>query len=466
MARWVLGTFAIVLGAVLYFGFSALPIGTGFAARYVCTALFEQGEDPDIVFRREVAPEHPLFASTTFRVDPNKRLVEAHSLFGLASMQAVHREGFGCTLLVGQSIESLRAQTNGFQLKTPRSQPVVTGLRRGNDARWTEFLDRYLDEPSATSLRNTKAILVAHRGDVLVEGYAEGISMDTPLLGWSMTKSVLALLVGALVQEGRASLTEAALFENWRGADDLRRTISIQDLLEMKSGLAFSEVYGPLEDATDMLYGSFSFSDFAMNKELEHPPGEHWMYSSGTSNILSRLVFERSGGSLVANREWIHKVLFQPLGIHHAFIEADPSGVIVGSSYMYASARDWLALGTLILNDGVIGGQRLVPEGWIESMTKPVKGAPQGKYGFHVWLNSGAPDNPSDRLFPELPTDLILFRGHNEQLVAVSPSQSLVAIRLGATLDDSWQTQAFLADVLELVKQTERTPQSDGKDSQ
>ena len=113
----------------------------------------------------------------------------------------------------------------------------------------------------------------------------------------------------------------------------------------MRSGLVFSEVYAPLEDATDMLYGSSSFSQFAMNKELEYLPGSHWKYSSGTSNLVARLLHDRVGGDLVGTRDWIEAKLFAPLNLSTAFIEADPSGVLVGSSYMYASAQDWLKLG-------------------------------------------------------------------------------------------------------------------------
>lgn len=464
--RWLIGLVVVVLAGASYFLASALPIGTGFSARYLCTAVFEQGENPDVVFEREVAPEHPLFASTSFEVNPTQRFVEARAIFGLGAARAFHRRGFGCTLLVGQTIESLRTQAQGYVKSAEPRSGVISGLRRGRDARWTDFLERHLEEPSATSLRNSKAILVSHQGDILAEGYADGVSVNTPLLGWSMTKTVLALLVGVLVEEGKLSLTEDDLFEAWRDPGDARRRIRIRDLLEMRSGLSFSEVYGPLEDATDMLYGSFSFSDFAMNKELDHPPGEHWMYSSGTSNILSRLVYERSGASLTANRTWVDEALFKPLGIQHAFIEADPSGVLVGSSYMYASAREWLALGSLILNDGIVGGRRLVPEGWIAKMTQPVPSAPQGKYGFQVWLNAGAPADPADRLFPDLPTELVMFRGHNDQLIAVIPSQDLIAVRLGATLDDSWDTAAFLSEVLELIDSEVSGSQSEGSASQ
>ena len=186
----------------------SLPIGTGFAARYLCTAVFEQGEDARTIFEREVAPEHPLFAMTTYEIDVSSRSVEARSVLGLGAMRAAHRRGFGCTLLVDQSADSLRAQTEEVKHFPAQQSNPVSGLRKGSSAAWNTFLETYLNEPSPTSLRNSKAILVSHRGQLLAEGYGEGISSSTPLLGWSMTKSVLGLLVGALVEQGKASLDE------------------------------------------------------------------------------------------------------------------------------------------------------------------------------------------------------------------------------------------------------------------
>ena len=110
-----------------------------------------------------------------------------------------------------------------------------------------------------------------------------------------------------------------------------------------------------------------------------------------------------------------------------------------------------------------MNGTRLVPEDWLTAMAQPVSNAPQGKYGFHTWLNAGSAADPSDRLFPSLPRAFVFFRGHNDQLVAMLPKEDLVVVRLGATLDDSWDTERFLQDVLSLV---ESTAQSDGNPSQ
>ena len=131
----------LILGAGYgaYFVLNALPIGTGFAARYLCTAIFEQGEDARTTFEREVAPEHPLFAMTTYEVDATQRLVEARSVMGLGAMRAVHRPGFGCTLLVDTTAEALRTQAQAYRRSIPGAANPVTGLRKGADTRWVNF---------------------------------------------------------------------------------------------------------------------------------------------------------------------------------------------------------------------------------------------------------------------------------------------------------------------------------------
>lgn len=463
MLRWFGPIITLALGYGLYFLHAALPIGTGFAARYLCTAVFEQGEDARTIFEREVAPEHPLFAMTTYEIDATNRAVEAHSILGLGAMKAVHRRGFGCTLLVEQSADGLREQVKGAKALPSAKENLISGLKRAKDARWNHLLETYIAEPSSTSLRNTKAILVSHRGELLAEGYGEGITADTPLLGWSMTKSVLGVLVGATVAQGRTSLNETGFIDKWKNDGDPRKEITVRDLLEMRSGLVFSEVYGPLKDATDMLYGSHSFSQFAADKPLEHRPGEHWKYSSGTSNILSWLVFKRVGVTAAEIRDWMWETLFEPLGMKTAFIETDPSGVFVGSSYMYASGLDWLRMGQFYIGDGTVGDHIILNKDWLSESIKPVATAPLGEYGFQVWLNAGAKDKPENRLYPKLPPEFVFFRGHNDQLVAMLPQDDLVVVRLGATLDDSWDTEQFLLDVLALIQ---TTPQSEGSESQ
>ncbi len=223
--------------------------------------------------------------------------------------------------------------------------------------------------------------MVVDHGRIVAERYGAGFSAATPLLGWSMTKSVIAGLVGVLVKEGRLTLDQSAGWATPGG--DGRERIRIADLLSMSSGLRFNEGYGAVSDVTRMLYLQPDMSEFARAQPLVHPAGEFWSYSSGSANILSRIVQDAGGGlgaGIAAEK------LFKPLGMTSAIIETDEDGTLVGSSYMYATARDWARYGQFLLQDGVWRGQEMLPRGYVAMMASPVASS-GGQYGHGlVWL--------------------------------------------------------------------------------
>ena len=172
-------------------------------------------------------------------------------------------------------------------------------------------LDRVLDdafkEPASNSRRNTHAIVVVYKDRIIAERYADHISRDNPLLGWSMTKSWINALVGILVKDGKLDIMQPAPIEAWRGKDDPRGRITLDQLLRMSSGLEFEEVYGPSSDAVDMFYESKSMADYAAAKALKTAPDGEWYYSSGTTNIISRIVRDSVGGSLADVNKFARK---------------------------------------------------------------------------------------------------------------------------------------------------------------
>lgn len=130
-------------------------------------------------------------------------------------------------------------------------------------------------------------------------------------------------------------------------------------------------------------------------------------------------------------------------------LEPDASGTFVASSYGYASARDWARLGLLYLNDGVWNGERILPEGWVAWSTTPAPAAPRREYGAQIWLNLGAPDDPTAVKFPGLPHEAIVFSGFEQNFVVIIPSKKLVVVRLGVTHHDSFSIGALVAGVLQ-----------------
>ena len=303
-------------------------------------------------------------------------------------------------------------------------------------------------------LRQTRAVAVVYDGQLIAERYAPGFGPDMPILGWSMSKSVTNALVGLLVRQGRLVLHDPAPVPEWRATEDPRGDITLDQLLRMSSGLAFEEIYRPLTDATDMLYGAHDFGAFAAQSHLEAPPDQKWHYSSGTANIIARIVryeAEKTGPNYY---RFMREALFDRIGMTSAVMEPDSSGTFVGSSYTVATVRDWARFGLLYLQDGMWNGERILPEGWVEYTTTPTPGAPKGQYGALFWLNAGAPGNPANRLWPHAPVDAYAAQGFQEQKVIMIPSRKLVLVRLGATAPRSaWDTDAFIANVIRALPQ-------------
>jgi hypothetical protein len=250
------------------------------------------------------------------------------------------------------------------------------------------------------------------------------------------------------VKDGKLTIADRALLPKWR---DAHREITLDQLLRMTSGLAFKEDYGADDrDVRQMLFIEGDKSEFAAAKPLEHTPGTFWSYSSGTTNIIARVLRQ----TFADEQEYLRfprERLFEPIGMHSAVLEPDAVGIFVGSSYLYATARDWARLGLLYLRDGVWQGERLLPEGWVAYSLKPTEGAKDARYGAQIWLklDEAADSKSSDLGEPPLPEDTYYMLGHDGQIVAIVPSRDLVIVRLGLTRDSAWDPALDLAPIVQ-----------------
>ena len=436
----VLGVVVLVAGAVLVKRLQpgvALAVGAGYAARVTCSLAFHSGMDPEWVMRRYVSfdlgPAHSLVRVS---VDREAGAVDAVAA-RLARARVIHRDGIGCTLLADADEAALRRFRD-----PPHAPPLASDVPwpRGEAAigappppALNAALEEAFAEPNrgAGPLRQTSAVLVAHRGRLVAERYGSGIGPDTPLLSWSMAKSVIAALVGVAVREGRADLHAPAPVPEWRGGSDPRGAITMDQLLRMSSGLAFDETYGAVNDVSRMLFTRADAGAFAAGFPVVGPPDSVWSYSSGTSNILARIVRDVLGRDLEAMVSWSRRALFDPVGMRSAVFETDASGSFIGSSLFFATGRDWARFGQLHLQDGVWQGRRILPEGWSRYVSTPTPQAPEGGYGAGWWLNAGDPDDPTQRMWPSLPREAYSARGKSGQYVVVVPSAELVVVRLG-----------------------------------
>lgn len=436
----------LVLGLLWGFLEFVAPIGTNYAAKIACSATFVSGREIESIRARDVADMRAV--GVRLEVDPAEQVVRAHWMGGARAL-AVFRPGYGCTLVHDQTPTRLRAQA----LPPPRTPVPATPFIDAHSQVLTSSLgldrrrlDRALrdafEEPQPeTAPRRTRAVVVLYRGHLVAEGYRQGFHATMPLIGWSMTKSVLATLYGFAQQRyGRPELDAAAPVAAW--AEDDRRNITFRQLLQMSDGLGFEERYGPMSDATDMLYRSEDMGRFVVSKPLVAEPGTRFNYSSGTSNLLSRLLRRELGD---ARYHGLPGALFDRLGLASARLELDASGTFVGSSYAFMTARDWARLGQLYLQDGVWAGERVLPEGFVTFVRTSAPDA-KGNYGGHFWLNQGSEE---ERWLPRVPEDAFVMRGYEGQFVVIIPSREAVIVRLGQTPPGGdWPLDRFLGMVL------------------
>jgi CubicO group peptidase (beta-lactamase class C family) len=451
-----------VVGGLGWFVYKAVPIGTGYAAKYLCSSVFISQRDPGVVFKDDIRPvDKTLTRIIDVEVDYTQKAVTARAL-GLLKSRAIYREGCGCTLVVGATEDELRRQP--LPAHTPRrlmenlpwpdgeggpdnSRPA--GL---DDEKLRQAIDRHFTEPGLDQKKQTRAVVVVYDGGLVAERYAPGFHKGLPLLGWSMAKSVTSTVLGVMVQKGMIDIRRPAPVPEWQNPGDPRRSITIDQLLRMSSGLKFEEVYKPLRGVTTMLYGSRDFGAFAAGQPLEIQPDQKWHYSSGTTNLLAKIIRLRLEAAGQHSLDFIRRELFDRLGMSSAVFELDPSGTFVGSSYLYATPRDWARFGLLYLQGGVWQGQRVLPKDWVTYSSTPTPLAPRGQYGAHFWLNAGSASNPADRVWPQVPADAFFADGYQGQRVVVIPSRKLVVVRFGLTLNPAdMEFEAFLVDVLEAL---------------
>lgn len=420
-----------------------LKVGDGYAAKIVCSNVFIAGRDGQAVLADDVqAPGHPLLKFITVSVDRNKQLVSAR-IFGFAAPAlAAYRPGLGC------------ANVDADDLAAPvaTADPPVPDIARSADISWPDG-DKADIDPAVQALiedanlagPGVRAVAVVRDGHLIAETYAAGFDRSTPLLGWSMTKSVTSALIGMRVAEGRMDLTRAGLLPEWSG--DARAKIRLADLMGMESGLEFNEGYGNVSDVTRMLYLERDMAGFAAGKPATSEPGSTFSYSSGTSTLLSRL-WMRSFDDPAAALAYPRDALFLPLGMTSAVLETDASGTFVGSSYMYATARDWARFAQFLLQDGTWKGRALLPRDYVIFMRTPTK-ASAGEYGAgQVWLQ----ENGVRAGTGVFPADAFWMLGHDGQAIMLVPSLKLAVVRLGLTPSrGGYDVQQLNAKIIEAL---------------
>lgn len=411
-----------------------LNLGAAYKAKLLCSSVFVAGRDEGAVLDEDLAVEDlwPLRWLPVRLSREQGRVIAGVPL--IARQTAVFRPGLGCVLTHGGSFPV----TGAGPVSPSRTSPVVDQSNLDN------VLDWAFAEPDAEHRRRTRAVVVMQDGRVVGERYAAGFGSETPLAGWSLAKLVVNAMAGIAVGQGRVRIDAPLDLPEWRG--DERAGITLGQLLQMSSGLAFTEEYGdPLQDVTRMLMLEPDAGAFAAGKPLVARPGSRWYYASGTSNIISRYL--RSVLGSAEYDEFPRRALFGPLGMDSAVLEQDAAGHFVSSSFMYATARDWARLGQLYLQGGEWEGRRLLPKGWVEASVLPAPAAPDQEYGSHIWLK--VPDSYRRKPPLAVPADAFHAIGFEGQFITVIPSRRAVLVRLGLTRAvGAWPQDEFIGRVL------------------
>lgn len=448
----------LLLGLLAYafsYAWRVFPIISGYGAKMLCSCTMVAGRDSQDVIKNELG-RFPLSAGS-FEVSYEDSSATV-SVLGLARKKAIYRKGLGCTLINEMSEEEVRQQNSKIAQPPSIDQDTIlwpignltkdTLPESVNYAKLNMVLDEAFSEPTHKKLRRTRAMVIVYDGEIIAERYAEGFTETTPLIGWSMTKSLMNAYMGLMVKQGKLNTEEPAPVRIWR--KDERKNIRLHHLLQASSGLEWEENYGGPSRATNMLFRKKDMGLYAAESPAEFEPGKFFEYSSGTTNLLSRIIREAAGDSDYYSMPY--EEIFYRIGMHSLVIEPDAGGTFVGSSYSFATARDWARFGLFYLHDGVWNGQRILPEGWVRYSTTPAPAAPQGKYGAQFWLNAGEPGNASDRIYPGAPADMYWADGYEGQNVFIIPSKKLVIVKLslshGSYLDDN----KFLSDVVDAVE--------------
>lgn len=411
---------------------------TGYTASMLCSKVFVTGQAPATVFQEDlvkITNGTALFTRTA--IQPRAQTTTSR-LFGVTS-KAVYRQGVGCTLVGDQGEAALRAQNLpdvppaelhpdvSWPLGSDTSAPLpgfdYASVEQATEHHFTEHGDFQIKSSS---------FAVAYQGELIFEHYADGFAPDTPIYGFSLGKTLSAMMAGTMVKQGLLDMHAPTGQPEWQ--QDARAGITPHQLLTMTSGLAWSETYDQPTSDANLLFVMDDMASFASAKPLANDPGTTFNYSSGSSLILADVMKARLGGDLGGAYGYLQSQLLRPIGINNAVVQADASGTLVFGMQDLIGTHDLVRLGQLLLQDGEWQGRQILATGWVDYMSSlvPLPTNFGFEYGAGLWLNG---DSSGREFLPSLPEDTLIAYGLRGQFLIIVPSLDLVIARTGNTLD-------------------------------
>jgi len=438
----------LLLIALVYLRIEIYPqldLISGFSAKSVASGHFIDGRSLETIQQGDNDIDKIDWA--TNKIDEKQRFVTS-SVYGLKTRKAIYRDGLGATLInddfdVSKPYEvPFRAWKN----QLINNKPFPYGQNNHKNTIFSNIDYDKLNTAVANAFDNkgeinkrTRSVIVIYKDKIIAEKYTDGFDKNSKILGWSMTKSLTATYFGILQKQGKVDIMKPAPIGEW--ATDDRSKITINDLLHMNSGLEWEEDYGKISDVTKMLFIAEDMTKSQIEKPFVGKPNNTWNYSSGTTNLLSGILRKQ----FKTHQEYLdfwYSALIDKIGMNSMVVETDMAGNFVGSSYGWATTRDWAKFGLLYLHKGNWNGEQLFDPSWAKYVATPTNGS-NGKYGAHFWLNANGD-------FPDVPRDFYRCSGYQGQMVAIFPSQDLVIVRMG--LSEEFDFNGFLSGVISSIK--------------
>lgn len=273
--------------------------------------------------------------------------------------------------------------------------------------------------------RNTQSVVIVHDGAIVAEWYADGAGPDSWVASWSVAKSFATATVGIAVEAGLVPGVDEPMTTWYPGfAGTGRADMTLRDVLQMSSGLAWVEDYDPAaigrSNIIEMVVGQRDQLDYAASRPAAVAPGTRWSYSSGDAMLLSGVIEQATG---MPAGDYARQVLFEPLGLERAEWWRDAEDHTLTYCCLDATSRDLARFGQLYLQGGRWGDEQVVPEQWVEDSLVPSGPSEEAgePYGYMWWL--GGPVGVDE--------DVFSADGHDGQWIYVIPGLDMVVVRNG-----------------------------------
>ena len=413
-------------------------LAAGYKAAFLCSGMFTAGQTEAQVTADDLTGIYADYAdivpTLTASIDPVAKTVAVAFDPALPPRIAAWRPRLGCAQLpIGAPMTAVADLPRLDSVTAPDldAQPwpmgdigAVQPLPKSKRAKLDAAVAKAFDRASFGAGTETTAVVVIAEGRIVAERYRDGYGPHVPQRTWSVAKSITGTLVGRAAELSFLDPAAPAPVPDWQSSGDPRATITLNNLLQMNSGLWTN---GPGNRTDEVYVGGATVEETAATMPVEVAAGTRFNYANNDTLLAARALRWATNGGRRA-LEFPFTELFWRIGMTRTTPETDWRGNFVLSSQVWTTARDLGRLGLLYLADGKWGEDQLLPKGWATFVSTPASAQPAGAkpgtigYGATFWTFGGVAD---------LPADSYAMLGNRGQIVMIIPSRNTVIVRRG-----------------------------------